>query len=138
MRPADRAPRGRGGAVLARASELPSPAPPGHFLRQFGQSDREQIEAASDEASVPQVLAMLNGFVEARILDERSAPLARALDGAKTARDKIRAAFVAVLSREPSADELAMWSRDAAELGAQAYRDLVWTLVNTHEFRFVR
>jgi hypothetical protein len=140
MRPqTDRAPRrGGGGAALARASDLPSPAPPGHFLRQFGQSDREQIEAASDEANVPQVLTMLNGFVETRVLADRNAPLTRALEGAKNARDKIAAAFVAVLSREPSRDELAMWSRDAAELGPQAYRDLVWTLVNTHEFRFVR
>ncbi len=31
------------GNVLCRASELPSPLPSGHFLRQFGQGDRETI-----------------------------------------------------------------------------------------------
>ena len=40
---------------LLRASELPNPAPAGHFLRQFGQSDRDLIQNASDEASIPQV-----------------------------------------------------------------------------------
>lgn len=34
------------GQVLVRASELPTPLPLGHFLRQFGQSDRESIEGA--------------------------------------------------------------------------------------------
>ena len=48
-------------SLTARASELPSPAKPGHFLRTFGQSDREQIQNASDEASVPQALTLMNG-----------------------------------------------------------------------------
>ena len=36
---------------FVRASELSSPAPDGHFLRTFGQSDRQLIENANDEAS---------------------------------------------------------------------------------------
>jgi len=35
----------------SRASELVSPAPAGHFLRQFGQSDRDQIENSNRERS---------------------------------------------------------------------------------------
>lgn len=50
-----------GNMVAARASELPSPARPGHFLRTFGQSDREVIDNSSDDASVPQALTLLNG-----------------------------------------------------------------------------
>ena len=46
---------------MARASELESPARRGHFLRDFGQSDREVIENAADNASVPQALNLLNG-----------------------------------------------------------------------------
>jgi hypothetical protein len=33
-----------------RASQLTSPAPRGHFLREFGQSDRDFIDNANDEA----------------------------------------------------------------------------------------
>ena len=39
---------------FVRAAELDSPAPRGHYLREFGQSDRELIENANNEASVPQ------------------------------------------------------------------------------------
>jgi hypothetical protein len=41
---------------MARASELPSPAPPNHFLRKFGQSDRISIDGATNEGSLTQTL----------------------------------------------------------------------------------
>ena len=44
----------------ARAVDLDSPARRGHFLRVFGQSDRDVIENASSHASVPQSLHLLN------------------------------------------------------------------------------
>ena len=60
------------GELLARASEQPLPSPPGHFLREFGQGDREQIEAASTEGNVPQILAMFNGPVTHMMLEQGS------------------------------------------------------------------
>ena len=53
---------------LVRASELQSPAPVGHFLREFGQSDRDQIENANSEPAVTQVLALMNGQIEKTII----------------------------------------------------------------------
>lgn len=44
-----------------RSAELESPAPRGHYLREFGQSDQRDLENANHEASVPQALAMMNG-----------------------------------------------------------------------------
>ena len=44
-----------------RASELESPAPRGHFLRTMGQSDRDFVENANPNASIPQALALMNG-----------------------------------------------------------------------------
>jgi hypothetical protein len=49
------------GQLLVRASEIPTPVPLGHFLRQFGQSDRETIEGGRTVGTVPQILAMFNG-----------------------------------------------------------------------------
>ena len=43
-----------------RASELPSPAPAKHLLREFGQSDRETIENANTDPAVTQVLHLMN------------------------------------------------------------------------------
>ena len=42
-----------------RASEVGHPAPPGHFIRQFGGSPRDQIQVSHKQASVDQVLACL-------------------------------------------------------------------------------
>ena len=45
----------------------PRPAPAGHFVRKFGQSDRDQIEASHTEANVPQVLVVVERLLgEAR------------------------------------------------------------------------
>lgn len=127
--------RGRAGSV--RASELPSPAPPDHFLRQFGQSDREQIDAADSSASVPQALALINGIVETRILAPGS-ELARLLAAAKTPKDQIHAVFLTLLSRAPTSDESQAWIADWKVDAPRAREDLVWTLVNSNEFRFLR
>ena len=57
---------GSPGAVkgIARASELESPAPKGHVLQIFGQSDRDLLDSATREANATQVLSMMNGQVE--------------------------------------------------------------------------
>lgn len=123
---------------LRRASDLPSPAPGGHLLREFGQSDRETIEAAFDAPSVPQVLSLLNGFLEEKILAEKRGVLMSALEAAKVPDEKIRTAYLAILARQPTAPELALWRAEVARDGVQGEQDLVWTLLNTHEFRFAR
>jgi hypothetical protein len=125
---------GRGGpsatSGLVRASELPQPAKPGHLLREFGQSGREQIEASHADSNVPQVLALRNGFVDKVILANSGSPARRAKD--------VAAVFRIVLSREPSAKEREGCAADVAKRGAAALSDLVWALVNTREFLFVR
>lgn len=57
---------------LVRAAELPSPAPLGHFLRDFGQSDRMAIENGSLDPGITQCLNLLNGLVDAEVLQPRS------------------------------------------------------------------
>jgi hypothetical protein len=108
---------------LVRASELPQPAKPGHLLAEFGQSNRERIEASHADSTVPQVLALRNGFVDQVLLGTPGSPARRAKD--------VGAVFRTVLSREPSAEERERW-------GSAALSDLVWALVNTREFLFVR
>ncbi len=123
---------------LVRASELQSPAPEGHFLREFGQSDREQIEGSTDAPTVPQALTMLNGFIERYVLRQKDSPLAHGIHRAKGSTAKVRTAYLAILGRKPTSRELSMWRSDLDKLGAEGCQDLVWTLVNSHEFRFVQ
>ena len=126
-------PQFRGGGApdgLVRASELFQPAKAGHLLGAFGQSAREQIDASSTEANVPQVLTLRNGFVDRFILGSPNTPARRAKD--------VGAVFRTVLSRDPSPKELERWSPDVARRGSAALNDLIWALVNTREFIFVR
>ena len=90
---------------LMRASEIETPAPPGHFLREFGQSDREVIENASSESSVPQALTLLNGVFYKALFDPKS-PLSKNLLQAESSEEKIKVLFLSILNRNPSAQEL--------------------------------
>ena len=76
-------------ADMARASELESPAPRGHFLREFGQSDREVIENAATHASVPQALTLLNGNT-VEILTNPFAVFGRRVHAAGDAKEKTK------------------------------------------------
>ncbi len=131
-----RAARGREGDLL-RASDLAQPAPAAHLLRQFGQSDRETIDASSNVATVPQVLTLLNGFLDQKVLAGQSA-LARDLETAANGERRVRVAFLTTLNREPTADEAQTWRRAIAVHGQDAVKDLVWVLCNSNEFRFAR
>ncbi len=122
---------------MARASELESPARRGHFLREFGQSDREVIENASYHASVPQALNLLNGpMVEA--LTNKFAVFGHRLHEAETPEDKARMMFQAMLTREPTEREMDLVKHEIAEYGDNAYEGVVWALLNTQQFLFVQ
>ena len=124
-------------AKMARSSELSSPAPRGHFLREFGQSDREVIENASYDASVPQALALLNGpIVEALV--NKFAVFGRRVHEAGDPEEKTRMIFQAMLTREPTEREMALSLAEIEKYGDKAYEGLVWALLNTQQFIFVQ
>ncbi|MEX2580763.1 MAG: DUF1549 domain-containing protein [Verrucomicrobiales bacterium] len=122
---------------MARASELESPARRGHFLREFGQSDREVIENAAYHASVPQALNFLNGpIVES--LTNPFAVFGSRVHEAGDADEKIRMIFQAMLTREPTERETALAKAKVEEHGDGAYEKIVWALLNTQQFIFVQ
>jgi hypothetical protein len=131
-----RAARGREGE-LQRASDLQQPAPPNHLLRQFGQSDRGTVDGASVAATVPQVLTLLNGFLDQRVLEGQSA-LRRDLETAPDGERRVRVAFLTTVNRDPTPAELEEWRRAIAIDGQDVVKDLVWVLCNSNEFRFIR
>ena len=129
---------GKDGLSLAsRASEQQSPAKAGTFLRTFGQSDRELIENASTDASVPQALALINGPV----LDALTSPgskLSQSLQTATTTEEKLEAVYEALLSRAPSADEKAVLKQVSTERGEKAVADVLHALITGSQFLFVQ
>jgi hypothetical protein len=125
------------GVDWARASELESPAPRGHFLRDFGQSDRDVIENSSDQASVPQALNLLNGpAVEA--LTNRFTMLGRRIHAAPTAEERGALIFQAMLTRRPNETEMKRIRDEIARSGEEADHALIWALLNTQRFLFIQ
>jgi hypothetical protein len=119
-----------------RSAELESPAPRGHPLRDFGQSDRETIENANYDASVPQSLFMMNGNLMPNILSKYS-QLMLAISKAQYPDDKLEAAYKAILARKPSAKEKEAWSK-AQDSGLNTMEDLIFSLLNTQQFIFIQ
>lgn len=124
--------------VMARASELRSPAEPNHFLRTFGQSNRELIEGGNISSTVPQFLSMFNGLVEKHLLRSQDAVLMKQLEVAETLDAKIDAAYVSILGRPPTDEERAMVAEMPVEDDATRVNNLVWSLLNSQEFLFVQ
>lgn len=126
----------RGG--MKRASELKSPAPNGHFLREFGQSDREVVENANDQASITQALALLNGPVTSAIT-HRYSVLGRDLAEAKNLKDRVDTIFLTMLNRPATVEEQALLKEAWNESdGTASVQGLVWTVLNMREFLFVQ
>ena len=123
---------------IARASELSSPAPEGHFLRQFGQSDRILLDSASNEANMAQVLSIMNGHVEELVVSNTDSALYKALEAGSSDRDKVRYLYYAVLGRPPGDDEMLILMRDVIDGSEESYRNLASALLSTHEFLFVQ
>ena len=123
-----------GGMVLARASELPQPERDQHFLRQFGQSDRQICDSNSDEGNVPQVLMLMNGEAQSVIGSSRSL-VVKTAESMKTPDEQIESLYVSFFCRKPKAAEVA--SAKEALKGGLSLSDLTWVLFNTREFIFV-
>ncbi len=123
---------------IARASELAAPAPAGHFLREFGQSDRNLIGAETKEANMAQILQIMNGHVEKMVVANKGASVYDALKKGTTEADKTRYIYYAILNRPPSDFEMNMLMRDVIDGSRESYQNLVSALIQTHEFMFVQ
>lgn len=127
------------GNILCRASELPVPLPSDHFLRQFGQGDREVIDGSDQSATVPQILAMFNGPITHVMLE----PGSRIVDdivSIPAARDRVDGIFKAVLARPPRSTDRRIVASELSRNRSDgvSYGNIIWALLNTREFLFVQ
>ncbi len=124
-----------GGLVLARASELRQPERESHFLRMFGQSDRQLADSNSEEGSVPQVLMLMNGEAQ-ELLSSRQALAVATAEKQATAEAQVESLYLSFFSRKPTTEELKVLYADI-EAGLKP-GDLAWVLFNAREFVFVQ
>lgn len=121
---------------LVRSSYLSSPAPGGHLIRQFGGSDREQIDNSSNEPNTPQVLNLLNGFVETNILRKKDADFMEQMQSEKAKTKQIESVFLSILSRKPTSREFNSLKRIIDK--PDGFKHVSWILLNSHEFIFIK
>jgi hypothetical protein len=150
----DSDPRWKGyGGNLVRASELSSPAPRGHFLRLFGQSDRESVQNGHQDPVLTQVLALLNGPIFNQIFSDR-AVLMKGIAEEATLRDKIEVIFLSTLNRPPSEKETVLMLEELSNYGPvkdngndkvssdkpyiKGYRNIISALMNTRQYMFLQ
>ena len=122
-----------------RASEVGDPAPRGHIILQFGGSPRDQIQVSHKEAAVNQVLAMINGYVEKYLVSNKKSHTLLKISEGPTMEEKVNLAFLAILQRKPNTTELRDFKDMINKLDAEDFhKDVVWALLNSHEFMFVQ
>ncbi len=124
----------RNGMVLARASELPQPERDQHFLRMFGQSDRQIADSSTEEGSIPQVLMLMNGEAQ-RVIGQDDSLAVKTAAAMDKPEQRVESLYLSFFSRKPTPDEL---GNAVAALGNDlTLRDLTWVLFNAREFVFV-
>ena len=124
--------------LLARASELPQPSDPAHFLSQFGQSQRTfVIRASSLDGSVPQVMELMNGYTT-EILTQPGSKIFLDMKHLRSNFEKANVVFTSILSRRAVGNEHHLIDKELSSGGEEVFADLIWALLNTPEFLFVK
>ena len=117
-----------------RASELPQPTPPTHFLRIAGQSAREVADDGSTEGGITESLAMMNGEITKSLMTSSS--LIQATSNKNTQVEQIALLYRTCLSRLPKEKET---KRCLAALDqGLGMGDIAWALLNSREFMFIQ
>jgi len=124
-------------SFMIRAADLRSPAPNGHFLREFGQSDRELVENANEDATVGQALMVLNGKTFGQLMNPYTI-ISRSLRKAATPDETIDTIYLALFSRKASADEKELLKSVVADNSVTNKGDALWAALNTRQFYFIQ
>ena len=117
------------GKHLVRASEVDSPAPNGHFLREFGAADRESIESYHKDATVPQILNLLNGNLYREIANSNSTLMKHLSKHQDDKAQQIKIIYLSMLCRQPTSQEVQLFQKESLQ-------DIIWVILNTKEFIF--
>ena len=124
----------RGEDSWLRASELPQPMPPTHFLRIAGQSSREVADDGSTEGGITESLMMMNGEFTKSLMN--TSLIIKAAQRKSTQVEQIALLYRTCLTRLPRQQDMRQCIA-ALEQGLDL-SDIAWALLNSREFIFVQ
>ena len=122
---------------MIRSADLRSPAPNGHFLREFGQSDRELVENANEDATVGQALMVLNGKTFTQLMNPYTM-ISRTLRKTEDADSAIDTIYLALFSRKATAEEKDLLKPVIGNNTVTGKGDALWAALNTRQFYFIQ
>jgi hypothetical protein len=125
-----------------RAVELPDAEYPDFFLSTFAKPRRVSVCECerSPDANLAQALHTLNGDTLAAKIASKNGRIATLMAANKTHDEIVNEIYLATLCRPPAPTELEA-SREILKESkdpTECYQDLLWALINTKQFLFVR
>ena len=75
--------------------------------------------------------------METRLLKNKNFEIIKAIQSQKTLKDKIEVGYKYILNREPTSKELRIFT-DNLKNKKDEHKEIIWALINTHEFMFVK
>jgi hypothetical protein len=125
-----------------RAIELPDAEYPNYFLKTFGKPKRASVCECerTPDANLAQALHTLNGDILAAKIADKNGRVAKLLAAKKSHAEIVEELYLASVSRLPSQAEVAATKELLAESPSpkEFYADLLWALLNSKQFLFVR
>jgi hypothetical protein len=128
--------------IGTRAIELPDAEYPDYFLNVFGKPRRSSVCECDrmPDANLAQALHTLNGDILTRKIADKSGRVAKLADAEMADDEVIKELFLAALCRVPTEEEINVLTtfREESPNEQVFYEDVLWSLVNSKEFLFVR
>ena len=94
------------------------------------------IEGASSDSDVTQVLSLINGHVEKNIIGDSKAVIYKSINAATTPEGKVKAAFLSIHTRYPTPAEMDLMLAEAKK-GQDGVKNIIYALLNSNEFIFI-
>ena len=122
----DGAPR-MGRELMVRSSNI-FEGPGENFMLEFGRSDRNLIDTGNEAANITQILTLMNGPLTKGLMDEENQVMRKLVDWNKDMA--VEYLFASYIGRLPSEEEMKTFEN-------VSFADIVWVLINSHEFKFI-
>ena len=95
------------------------------------------VGSTSKVGSVPQLMELMNGFTT-EVLTSPDSLIFQRLQQLKNPRKKAEVVFLSILNRLPTEEEKNLLLEEMQSASSDDFSDLIWALLNTPEFFFIK